>query len=93
MAGVKVMVMLGEYCRVHTVWKVREKSINIKVGQGKSGKVRELFSLEQKSQGKSGKNFEYILRRVFICSVLPACYCRPIKSRSKSVNQCLIRGC
>ena len=34
--------------RVHTVWKVREKSINIKVGQGKSGKVRE-------SQGKSGK--------------------------------------
>ena len=42
-------VCQGEY-RVHTVWKVREKSIKIRVGQGKSGKVRE-------SQGKSWNFF------------------------------------
>ena len=89
-------IFLGHHediCRVQTVWKVREKSIKSKVGQGKSGKVREsqgIFSIEPKSQGKSGKSFEHILRRVFISSVLPPCYCRPIKSRLKSVNQCLI---
>ena len=88
-----VQLLFCLYYRVHTVWKVREKSIKIRVGQGKSGKARELFPIEPKGQGKSGKNFEHILRRVFISSVLPACCCRPTKSRSKSVNQCLFRVC
>ena len=36
---------------------VREKSIKIWAGQGKSWKVREFFSRKQKGQGKSGENF------------------------------------
>ena len=46
--------------RVHTVWKVREKSINIKVGQGKSGKVREsqgTFFYRAKKSGKVREKF------------------------------------
>ena len=86
------MMLLSKHNRAHTVWKVKEKSIKIKVGQGKSGKARERFSIEPEGQGKSGENFEHIPRRVFVSSVLPACYCRPIKSHSKSVDQCLIRG-
>ena len=42
------------------VWKVREKSIKIRVGQGKSGKVREshgTFVYRAKRSGKVREKF------------------------------------
>ena len=47
--------LVGCVFKVHAVWKVREESIQIRVCQGESGKVREFFSKGLESQIKPEK--------------------------------------